>query len=134
MIAKLPKEKIPNLAMVFPRHIIEEGYGVGIDVSTVAVSYNTRDVQKPPQTLVHGAPNPELGAEFINEVLDAEMQATLTKKLSNASVVHGLQLPPETLARMPNAESQERVLFVCDWEFINTIRAEWTERWNRVFS
>jgi putative spermidine/putrescine transport system substrate-binding protein len=35
------------------------------------------------QTLVHGGPYPELGAEFINEILDLETQAMMSKKLSN---------------------------------------------------
>jgi putative spermidine/putrescine transport system substrate-binding protein len=86
------------------------------------------------QTLVHGGPRPELGAEFINEILDAEIQAMLAKKLSNGPVVQGVPLPPETLARMPYGEGKEELLFASDWELINTIRPEWTERWNQVFS
>jgi putative spermidine/putrescine transport system substrate-binding protein len=75
-----------------------------------------------------------LSAEFINEVLDTEMQATFAKKLSNAPVVQGLQLPPETLARVPYGEGKDGLLFVSDWEFINKVRTEWTERWNQAFS
>jgi hypothetical protein len=71
------------------------------------------------QTLVHGAPNPELGAEFINEVIDMETPSMLAKKLSNAPAVQGVQLPPETLARMPHGEGQEALLFVSDGEFID---------------
>jgi putative spermidine/putrescine transport system substrate-binding protein len=251
LIDKLPEDKIPNLAKVFPRYIVEAGHGVGIDVSTVALSYSTRDVKEAPaswaalwdpayrgkvsvpsiagthglnlvvvaaaletgkpfqeaqydsdaafkklselkpnlysifsktalvmaamqqgevimtgpfysgqiwpyvdqglpanhvvpkeggfaglscQTLVHGGPHPELGAEFINEILDVEMQAMLAKKLSNGPVVQGVPLPPETMARMPYGEGKEELLFASDWEFINTIRPEWTERWNQVFS
>jgi putative spermidine/putrescine transport system substrate-binding protein len=251
LIDKLPEEKIPNLAKVFPRYIIEGGHGVGIDVSTVALSYSTRDVKEQPtswtalwdpsykgkvsvpsiagthglnlvvvaaaletgkpfqeaqydsdaafkklaelkpnlysifsktalvmaamqqgevimtgpfysgqiwpyvdqglsanhivpqeggfaglscQTLVHGGPHPELGAEFINAILDVETQAMLAKKLSNGPVVQAVPLPSETLARMPYGDGKEALLFASDWEFINTIRPEWTERWNKVFS
>jgi putative spermidine/putrescine transport system substrate-binding protein len=251
LIAKLPEDKIPNLANVSPRYVVEGGYGVGIDISTVALTYSTRDLKEAPtswtafwdpkyqgrvsvpsvsgthglnlvvvaaaletgksfqeaqyasdaafkklaelkpnlhsiftknalvmaalqqgevamtgpfysgtiwpyideglpanhivpreggfaglscQTLVNGGPYPELGAEFINEILDAETQAMLCKKLSNAPVVKGVQLPPRTLARVPYGEGKEETLFVSDWEFINTIRPEWTERWNKVFT
>lgn len=86
------------------------------------------------QTLLHGGPHPELGAEFINAILDLETQAMLAKKLSNGPVVQEVPLPPETLARMPYGEGKETLLFASDWDFINTIRPEWTERWNKVFS
>jgi putative spermidine/putrescine transport system substrate-binding protein len=251
LIDKLPEDKIPNLAQVFPRFFIEQGYGVGIDASTVALTYSTRDLREPPtswtalwdpqyrgkvsvpsisgthglylvmlaaaletgkpfqeaqympdaafkrlaelkpnlhsifiknallmaafqqgevvltgpfysgniypyidkglpanhiipresafaglscQTLVHGGPYPELGAALINEILEAETQAMLAKHLSNSPVVKGIQLSPETLARIPYDSNKATSLFLPDWEFINTVRAEWTERWNQVFS
>jgi putative spermidine/putrescine transport system substrate-binding protein len=251
LLDPLPADKIPNLAKVFPQYIVEGGYGVGIDVSPVALTYSTRDLKEGPtswtalwdpmyksrvavpsiagthgvnlvvaaaaletgkpfqeaqyeteaafkrlaalkpnlhsifsksalvvpaiqqgevvivgpyyghniwpyidkglpanhiipreggfaglscQTLVHGAPYPELGVEFINAMLDAETQVMMSNKLSNAPVVQGVQLAPETLARVPYGAGKEGLLFVSDWEFINTVRAEWTERWNQVFS
>src|SRR5262245_33779452 len=48
LIDRLPEDKIPNLERVFPQYIVEGGYGVGIDVSTVALAYNTRDIKQPP--------------------------------------------------------------------------------------
>jgi putative spermidine/putrescine transport system substrate-binding protein len=38
LIAPLPEQKIPNLANVCPRYLFEDGYGVGIQVSTVALT------------------------------------------------------------------------------------------------
>jgi putative spermidine/putrescine transport system substrate-binding protein len=251
LIDRLPEEKIPNLAKVFPRFFIEQGYGVGIDASTVALTYSTRELREPPtswtalwdpqyrgkvsapsvsgthglylvilaaaletgkpfqeaqylpeaafkkladlkpnlhsiftknallmaafqqgevvltgpfysgniypyidkglpanhtvprenafaglscQTLVHGGPYPELGAAFINEILEPETQVMLSKNLSNSPVVKGIELPPESLARIPYDGDKETTLFLPDWEFINTVRAEWTERWNQTFS
>ena len=251
LIDPLPADKIPNMAKVFPSYIVEEGYGVGIDVSPIALTYSTKDFTEAPstwaalwnpayrgrvavptiaathgvnlvvvaaaletgkpfqeaqyesdaafrklaqlkpnlhsiynksallvaamqqgevimtgpyyghniwpyidqglaanhiipteggfaglscQTLVHGGPYPELGAEFINEILDPEVQAMMSKKLGNAPVVQGVNLPPETSARVPYGAGKERLLFVCDWEFINKVRAEWTERWNKAFA
>jgi hypothetical protein len=49
-------------------------------------------------------------------------------------VVKGIELPPESLARIPYDGDKETTLFLPDWEFINTVRAEWTERWNQTFS
>jgi putative spermidine/putrescine transport system substrate-binding protein len=251
LIDQLPADKIPNLAQVSPQYVVEAGYGVGIDVSPIALTYSTKNFAEAPgswaalwnpayrgkiavptiaathgvnlvvvaaaletgkpfqeaqydsdaafkklaqlkpnlhsiynksallvaamqqgevimtgpyyghniwpyieqglpanhvipaeggfaglscQTLVHGGPYPDLGAEFINEMLDPEVQAMMSKKLSNTPVVQGLDLPPETLARVPYGPGKEGLLFVCDWEFINTMRAEWTERWNQAFS
>jgi putative spermidine/putrescine transport system substrate-binding protein len=251
LIDKLPEDKIPNLAKVFSRFLVEEGYGVGIEASTVALTYSTRDLKEPPsswaalwdpqfrgrvsvpsisgthglflvmlaaaletgkpfqeaqyepdaafkklaelkpnlhsiftknalimaafqqgevvlagpfysgniypyidkglpanhiipkeggftglgcQTIVHGGPYPELGAVFINEILDPEMQAMMAKHLSDSPVVKGIQLPPEVLARTPYDSDKDTALFLPDWEFINTVRPEWTERWNKVFS
>ena len=251
LIDRLPEEKIPNLAKVFPRFFIEQGYGVGIDASTVALTYSTRELREPPtswtalwdpqyrgkvsvpsvsgthglylvilaaaletrkpfqeaqylpeaafkkladlkpnlhsiftknallmaafqqgevvltgpfysgniypyidkglpanhivprenafaglscQTLVHSGPYPELGAAFINEILEPETQVMLSKNLSNSPVVKGIELPPESLARIPYDGNKETTLFLPDWEFINTVRAEWTERWNQTFS
>jgi putative spermidine/putrescine transport system substrate-binding protein len=252
LVDRLPEDKIPNLAHVTPEYIVEGGHGVGIDLSTVALSYSTTAIKETPtswkalwdpayeghisvpsirgthgvnlivvaaaletgkpfkeaqydsdaafkklaelkpnlysifpntalvmadlqsgevvmvgpfyssqiwpyidaglvanhvipqeggfaglscQTLVHGAPHPDLGAEFINEILSHDTQTMLAQKLSNAPVVPGLKLPPETLARMPAyGEKQEGKLFLSDWEYINKVRPEWTERWNKIFS
>jgi putative spermidine/putrescine transport system substrate-binding protein len=251
LIEKLPEDKMPNMANVFPRYIIEDGYGVGIDVGTVALSYNTREMKESPtswaalwdppykgrvtipsiigthglnmvviaaalatgkpfqeaqyesdaafkqllelkpnlhsiwtknalvmaamqqgelllmgpsysstiwpyideglqaghvipqeggfaglgcQTLVKGGPHPELGAEFINGILALDMQASLAKKLSVAPVVKDVELPPQVLARIAYGEGKEDMLFASDWEFINSVRPEWTERWNKSFT
>ncbi|SRR6266545_1511463 len=251
LIDRLPEDKIPNMAKVFPKYIVEGGYGVGLDVSTVALAYSTRDLKQPPlswaalwdpaykgkvsvpsisgthglnlvviaaaletgkpfqeaqyetdaafkrltelkpnlhsifvqnalvmaafqegdvvltgpfygstiwpyidsglpashsvpkegafaglgcQTLVHGGPYPELGAEFINEILAPETQAMLCQKLSTTPVVQGVELSPQTLERLAYDEGKAERLFVSDWEFINKIRPEWTERWNKIFS
>src|SRR5215471_6169632 len=48
LIDRLPEDKIAHMAQVFPKYIVEGGYGVGIDVSTVALAYSTRDIKRPP--------------------------------------------------------------------------------------
>jgi len=43
LIDKLPEDKIPNMAKVFPTiYRSNGGYGVGLDVSIVALAYRTR--------------------------------------------------------------------------------------------
>jgi putative spermidine/putrescine transport system substrate-binding protein len=86
------------------------------------------------QTLVHGGPYLELGAEFINEILAPETQAMLCQKLSTTPVVQGVALPAPTLERLAYDEGKAERLFVSDWKFINKIRPEWPERWNKIFS
>lgn len=251
LIAPLPMEKIPNMAGVFPRYIFEDGYGVGIQVSTVALTFSTVDVNNAPdswsvfwdpkyrgvisvptiaatnglnlliaaaametgkpfqeaqyeteaafkglaklkpqlhsvwsktalavtamqqgdvallgpmyskfiwpyidkglkarhvipregafagvncQTLVQGGPHPELGIAFINAMLAAETQRTLAKELSIAPVVKGLELPENVLQRVDYVEERQQKLFTSDWQFFNTVRSEWTERWNKIFA
>ncbi|RMF85467.1 MAG: ABC transporter substrate-binding protein [Nitrospinota bacterium] len=251
LVEHLPEDKIPNLAHVFPRYLVEEGYGVGIQVSTVALTYSTVEVKEAPvsweafwdprykgrisvpsitgthglnlvviaaaletgkpfqeaqyeteaafkklarlkpnlhsiwsktalavaamqqgelammgpmyskfiwpyidrglqarhiipregafaglncQTLVKGGPYPELGAAFINDMLSAETQQMLAQKLSVAPVIRGLELPSRILERVAYEEEKQKQLFTSDWEFINTIRPEWTERWNKIFA
>ncbi len=251
LVERLPEDKIPHLANVFPRYLVEEGYGVGIQVSTVALTYSTQEVHEAPvsweafwdprykgrisvpsitgthglnliviaaaletgkpfqeaqyeteaafkklaqlkpnlhsiwsktalavaamqqgelammgpmyskfiwpyidrglqanhiipregafaglncQTLVKGGPYPELGAAFINDMLSAETQQMLAEKLSVAPVVQGLEFPSHILERIAYTEEKQKQLFTSDWKFINTIRPEWTERWNKIFA
>jgi putative spermidine/putrescine transport system substrate-binding protein len=48
LIDKLPDDKIPNLARVMPRYITDDGHGVGIQVSTVALTYDPREIKTAP--------------------------------------------------------------------------------------
>ncbi len=43
LIDPLPKDKMPNLAKVYPRFIYNDGYGVALAVSSAGIFYNTRD-------------------------------------------------------------------------------------------
>lgn len=47
LIAPLPKEGIPNLATVYPRYVLEDGYGVAFGVTAAALFYNPTRVQAP---------------------------------------------------------------------------------------
>jgi putative spermidine/putrescine transport system substrate-binding protein len=48
LIDKLPDDKIPHMANVMPRYISDDGHGVGIQVSTVALTYDPREIKTAP--------------------------------------------------------------------------------------
>jgi len=48
LLDRLPEDKIPNLANVMPRYITDDGHGVGIQVSTVGLTYDSREVKNAP--------------------------------------------------------------------------------------
>ena len=45
LIDPLPKDKMPNLAKVYPRFIYNDGYGVALAVSSAGLFYNTQTTQ-----------------------------------------------------------------------------------------
>jgi putative spermidine/putrescine transport system substrate-binding protein len=47
LIASLPKDKMPNLATVYPRFILEDGHGVAFGVTAAALFYNPKAVAAP---------------------------------------------------------------------------------------
>jgi len=51
-----------------------------------------------------------------------------------APVVKGIDLPPNILERVDYTEERQHKLFTSDWEFLNKVRPEWTERWNKIFA
>ena len=42
LIDPLPKDKMPNLAKVYPRFIYNDGYGVALMISSAGIFYNTK--------------------------------------------------------------------------------------------
>lgn len=47
LIEELPKAAIPNLANVYPRYVLEGGYGVAFGVTAAALFYNPTKVRAP---------------------------------------------------------------------------------------
>ena len=47
LIEALPKDAIPNMANVFPRYVLEGGYGVAFGVTAAALFYNPTKVKAP---------------------------------------------------------------------------------------
>lgn len=88
------------------------------------------------QVLVKGGPNPELGAEFMNRMLDSKVQASLSQAAVIAPPIRDVELPAETLKYVayPEEKMIRLKLFTPDWKLVNRIRTEWTEKWNKIFT
>jgi putative spermidine/putrescine transport system substrate-binding protein len=86
-------------------------------------------------TLVKGAPEPDLGAAFIDFTLSTEIQKGLAEYTVAAPAVSGVTLDAKTAAIVPYPESRmkEMKLYVLDWEKINPQRGAILDKYNQVF-
>ncbi len=86
-------------------------------------------------TLVKGAPEPDLGAAFIDRVLSSAVQKGLAEYTVAAPSVSGVELDAKTAAVVPYPESRmrEMKLYVLDWEKINPQRSAILDKFNQVF-
>lgn len=87
------------------------------------------------QVLVKGAPNLELGAEWMNRMLSPQVQQPLAEVSLAAPPIDGLEFKPELakLLAYPLAKMEEMALFSPDWAFVNANRAAWIEKYNSTF-
>jgi putative spermidine/putrescine transport system substrate-binding protein len=86
-------------------------------------------------SFVKGAPEPELGAAFINRMLEPSVQQGLAEATLTAPSIRGLTFKPQIAKYIayPEAKMDEMGLFACDWSFINPIRPALLEKYNQVF-
>ena len=87
------------------------------------------------QVLVKGAPNAELGAEFMNRMLSPGVQQALAEVALAAPSVEGITFKPEIgkLLAYPLAKMEEMALFSPDWAYVNQNRPAWIEKINQIF-
>lgn len=87
-------------------------------------------------TLVKNAPEPELGAAFINRLLDANVQKMLANATLSAPVVSGLTFSPDVgkYLAYPEAKMDDMKLFTPDWNWIAPRRGGWVEKYNQIFT
>ena len=87
-------------------------------------------------SFVKGAPEPELGAAFINRMLDPAVQQGLAEATLTAPSVSGLNLKPDLAKYIayPDTKMDEMGLFACDWAYVNPRRAAWLEKYNQIFA
>lgn len=87
-------------------------------------------------TMVKNAPEPELGAAFINRLLEPSVAQMLAEQTLSAPSVAGINFKPE-IARFlayPDTKATDLGLFTPDWNYIVPRRGPWLERYNQVFT
>ncbi len=87
------------------------------------------------QVLVKGAPNQDLGAAFMNYMLDPKVQQPMSEFSLAAPPIEGLTFKPDIakLLAYPLAKMEEMALFSPDWAYVNTVRPAWIEKLNQIF-
>ena len=80
-----------------------------------------------------GAANVDLAHEFINFILDPELQATLAKNGVDAPTVASVELTPEEAAQWTYGKEMIDGLKRVDYSKMNAAKAGWIDRWNEIF-
>ena len=86
--------------------------------------------------LVKGAANQDLGAEFMNRMLDAKVQKELSEFALAAPPIRDVDFKADTLKYIayPEKKMDDLGLFSPDWKYVNQARDGWTEKWNTIFT
>ena len=80
--------------------------------------------------LVKDAPNPALAQEFINYLLEPDVQLTNAKTVFFGPT-NGRTKIPEDLAKIVTTQADVKGLIGPNWVVVNQHRAEWTDRWSK---
>ena len=88
------------------------------------------------QMLVKNAPNPDLGAAFMNRMLEPSVQQGLAETALAAPAIGGLSFKPQVagLLPYPDTKMDELKLFSPDWAHVNAVRSDWIEKTNQIFT
>ncbi|WP_066304459.1 ABC transporter substrate-binding protein [Bacillus sp. FJAT-29814] len=81
--------------------------------------------------VIKGAPHPELAQKFLNFILDKEVQVEMAHATFSGPVTKNSKLDGDIAKKVIYGEDQIAKLVKVDWEYVNTKRAEWTERANK---
>ncbi len=86
-------------------------------------------------TVVKNGPNPDLGAEFANRMLDPVVQKGLSEATYAAPSITGVDLNAETakIVIYPEAKMDAVKLMIIDWSLINPKRGAIIEKFGQVF-
>jgi putative spermidine/putrescine transport system substrate-binding protein len=87
------------------------------------------------QVLVKGGPNQDVGAAFMNYMLEPKIQQPLAEFSLAAPPIEGLTFPPDIakLLAYPLAKMEDMALFSPDWAYVNAQRPAWIEKLNQIF-
>ncbi|MFE3838529.1 ABC transporter substrate-binding protein [Pseudogemmobacter sonorensis] len=84
--------------------------------------------------IAKGSKNLEAAQRYINFALSAEAQADNAKYTYLSPVNATVKLAPEVAAKLPVGEGVLEKLKVVDWDYVTSVREDWTARWNREIS
>ena len=87
------------------------------------------------QILVKNGPEPDLGAAFMNRMLEPAVQQGLAEAALAAPAISGLTFKPEFAKYLayPDTKMDELGLFSPDWAYVNSVRSQWIEKLNQIF-
>ncbi len=87
------------------------------------------------QVFVKGGPNPDLGAAFMNRVLEPKIQQGLAGSHHRGAVGrrHRVQAGHRQDASYPDTKMDQLGLFSPDWAFVNKERPGWIEKMAQIF-
>jgi putative spermidine/putrescine transport system substrate-binding protein len=80
-----------------------------------------------------GAQNVELAHEFINFILDPELQKTLAENGVDAPVQQSVELAPEHAAQWTYGPEMIQGLKRVDYSKMNAAKSGWIDQWNEIF-
>jgi putative spermidine/putrescine transport system substrate-binding protein len=81
--------------------------------------------------VVKGTKQKRLANEFINAMLGPEAQEVWAEHFKFGPYNKTVKLKPEIAKKVPYGPAQIGKLIKLDWDTINQMRREWTERWNK---
>ncbi len=84
--------------------------------------------------VIKGTPNKELAETFINFYISKEVQLAEALDGVDAPVRTDVELTPEQAANFTYGKEMIDGLQIPDWEVINANKADWTAKWNELFS
>jgi len=153
--AKLAELK-PNLMTIYennPAAVLQVANGeadiAGPDHSKTVIPYKAKgatvDLCIPSEgaiagvncaTVVKNGPEPDLGAAFVNAMLDPKVQTDLAEANYAAPSIRDLTIRPDVLKEIayPGGRPDAQDLFMQDWAHFNPQRSALIERFNQVFS
>lgn len=81
--------------------------------------------------IAKGTKHLEAAEKYINFVLGEEAQAANAEHTYLAPVNSAVELAPEVAAKLPVGEGVLEGLKQADWDYVTTVRPDWTKQWNR---
>lgn len=84
--------------------------------------------------VIKGSPNKELAQAFIDFYISKEVQLAEALDGVDSPVREDVELTPDQAANFTYGKEMIDRLLIPDWSVINTNKADWTSRWNELFS